>query len=235
MPKTISRVVATDARRWNLRTFGRNPPPYVGSYRCCVLLLVLLFALPLHAAQLKINFLPRFNGSPLIFDALTKRIAGAATISVTRLDFLLSNVALRRADGTWIGQGNWFGFVNARDGKTTVALSGIPAATYDRIRFQIGLDPAVNHADAAQWPAGHALNPDVNGLYWGWSREYVFLALEGQWRNDGAPAIDVRGYSYHLATDRARMIVELPAELALDSDCELEIAVDVAGMFSTPH
>src|SRR5262249_42222600 len=152
-------------------------------------------------------------------------------ISVTRLDFLLSNFALRRSDGTWIGQRNWFGFVNAREGKTEVALPGIPAATYDRIRFQIGLEPSINHADAAQWPATHALNPDVNGLYWGWSREYVFLALEGQWRT----AAGLRGYSYHLATDRARMIVELPVELELDADWNLQIAVDVAGIFSTPR
>jgi cytochrome c peroxidase len=196
-----------------------------------ILLLPLLLATGADAADLRVDFVPQFNGTPLIFDSLTNQTAAGQMISVTRLDFLLSDIALRRADGTWIEQKNWFAFIGARDGKTNFTLENIPAGNYDHVRFQVGLRPETNHGDAAQWPAGHPLNPEVNGLYWGWSKEYVFLALEGGWQNGGEKS----GFSYHLATDRELMTVELPVALDLNSARELQIALDVGKIFSAPN
>ena len=183
------------------------------------------------AADLRVDFEPQFNGAPLIFDAPANQTAGGQTISVTRLDFLLSDIALRRADGNWIEQKDWFGYIGMRDGKTNFTLENIPTGNYDRVRFHIGLEPAINHGDAAQWPAKHPLNPEVNGLYWGWSREYVFLALEGGWQNGGEQS----GFSYHLATDRELMTVELPVTLDLNTGRELQMAFDVGKVFSAPN
>jgi cytochrome c peroxidase len=196
-----------------------------------ILLLPLLLASGAGAADLRVDFAPQFNGAPLAFDALTNQIASGQKISITRLDFLASEIALRRADGIWIGQTNWFAFINARDGKTNFILENIPAANYDAIRFQIGLSPEINHGNAARWPANHPLNPDVNNLYWGWSREYVFLALEGGWRNGGKQS----GFSYHLATDRELMTVELPLQLNLNSDREIQLALNADKIFSSPN
>jgi len=133
-------------------------------------LVPLLLAAGAGAADLRVDFSMQFNGAPLTFDCLTNQTAGGQTISVTRLDFLASDFAMRRADGTWIGQKDWFGYISARDGRTNFTLENIPAGNYDRVRFHIGLEPEINHGDTAQWPAGHPLNPDVNRLYWGWSR-----------------------------------------------------------------
>jgi cytochrome c peroxidase len=195
------------------------------------LLFPLLLAAEAGAADLRVDFVPQFNGIPLVFDALTNQTAGGQTISVTRLDFLVSDFALRRLDGTWIGKKDWFGYIGEREGRTNFTLENIPVGSYDRVRFHIGLEPAINHGDAAQWPAGHPLNPDVNHLYWGWSKEYVFLALEGGWQNGGAQS----GFSYHLATDRELMTVELPVALDLNSGRELQVALDVGKIFSAPN
>ena len=195
------------------------------------LLTLLLPANMAAAADLRVDFLPQFNGKPLVFDSPANQTTGGRKISVTRLDFLLSDIALRRADGIWIEQKDWSGYIGARDGKTNFTLENIPAGNYDHIRFHIGLEPEINHGDAAQWPAGHPLNPEVNGLYWGWSKEYVFLALEGGWENGGKQS----GFSYHLATDRQLMTVELPVALDLNSGRELKIALDVGKIFSAPN
>ena len=194
-------------------------------------LLPLLLATGAGAADLRVAFVPRFNGTPLTFDALTYQTAAGQKISVTRLDFLASEIALRRADGVWIGQKNWFAYFSARDGKTNFTLENIPAGNYDRVRFRIGLEPAVNHGDAAQWPAGHPLNPDVNHLYWGWSRQYVFLALEGGWQNGGSES----GFSYHLATDRGLMTVDLPVALAMNSSRAVQVGLEIGKIFSAPN
>jgi cytochrome c peroxidase len=183
------------------------------------------------AVDLRVDFVPRFNHAPLVFDALQNQTAAGQKISVTRLDFLASDIALRRADGIWIQQKKWFACISAREGRTNFILENIPARYYDRVRFHIGLEPEINHGNAAQWPAGHPLNPDVDGLYWGWSHEYIFLALEGGWQN-GAK---LGGFSYHLATDRELMTIELPVALDLNSSRELQVALDVDGIFSRPN
>jgi cytochrome c peroxidase len=196
-----------------------------------VLFIATAITLSTAAADLRMNFIPQINGAPLTFDALKYQITAGQTISVSRLDFLASQIALRRADGVWIGQTNWFAFISARDGKTNFTLENIPAGNYDRVRFQIGLSPQINHGEAAQWPANHPLNPDVNRLYWGWSREYVFLALEGGWQNGRSES----GFSFHLATDRELMTIELPVALDLNSSREIQIALDAGKIFSGPN
>jgi hypothetical protein len=183
-----------------------------------ILLLPLLLATGAGATDLRVQFIPQFNGVPLVFDALTNQTVSGQKISVTRLDFLLSDIALRRADGTWVEQKKWFADISARNEKNSFTLGKIPAGNYDRMRFHIGLEPEINHGNAAQWPPGHPLNPDVNGLYWGWSREYVFLALEGGWQNGDKQS----GFSYHIATDRELMTVELPVALDLNSGREIQ-------------
>ena len=110
-------------------------------------------------------------------------------------------------------------------------MASLPAGRYSAVRFLVGLTPAVNRADPAQYPPGHPLNPDVNGLHWGWAGGYVFLALEGAWR-DGAT---VRGYSFHIANDPQLMTVELPLNLELGSNQSLRLALDVDKIFTVRH
>jgi cytochrome c peroxidase len=179
-------------------------------------------------ASLEVSIVPRFNQAPLVFDALTNQTGAGQKISVTRLDFILSEIALHRAGGTWVAQTNEFAYISGRDGRTSFMLNRVPAGNFDRIRFQIGLPPMINHADSAQWPAGHPLNPNVNRLYWGWSREYVFFAFEGAWQNGGRQS----GFSYHLATDRQLMTVELPVQLNMNADRTLQVALDVDKLLS---
>jgi hypothetical protein len=184
------------------------------------------------AADLQVEVLPLFNGAPLIFDSITNVTAAGQVISVTRLDFLLSDFALRRSDGTWIGQTNWFAYVNAREGRTRFPLNGILAAHYNRVRFHVGLAPDINHKDPANYSAAHPLNPDVNGLHWGWMGGYVFLAFEGRRLTpDGKRS----GYSYHLATDRQLMTVELPVALDVSSGCGLQVLLNVDKIFAGPN
>jgi cytochrome c peroxidase len=196
-----------------------------------ILLFATAIAFSTAASDLRVDFAPQFNGAPLAFDALKNLTAAGQKISVTRLDFLLSEISLRRDDGTWIVQKNYFALINARDGKTNFFLENIPPGNYNAIRFQIGLPPEINHGDAAQWPANHPLNPDVNHLYWGWSREYVFLALEGGWRNGGGES----GFSFHLATDHELLTVELAVTLDLNSSREIQIGLDAGKIFSAPN
>jgi cytochrome c peroxidase len=188
---------------------------------------------------------PRFDGQAMAFDLLGHRAASGHLISVTRLDFLLSNVALHRTDGVWLGLTNWYAYLSLREGRKRFDLETVPRGDYDYVRFQIGVMPEVNHRDPAEYPAGHPLNPEVNGLHWGGMGGYVFLALEGHWKDIGQrhaneprvtinPALD-RGYSFHLANDPQLMTVELPLALHLSEDRELRLALHVDKLLAQPN
>jgi cytochrome c peroxidase len=196
--------------------------------------------------RLAVEIAPRFAGAPLAFDVVTHVTALGQQISVTRLDFLLSNIAVRRADGGWLGLTNWFAYLSLREGRTGFELNNLPAGGYDRLRFQVGVPQALNHADPAQFGPSHPLNPNVNGLHWNWQGGYVFFALEGLWRNtlpdsttnspfDIRPSSLANGYSYHVASDRLLMTVELPVTLELSADRELRLALNVDRIFAATH
>ncbi|MFO1490791.1 MAG: MbnP family protein [Kiritimatiellia bacterium] len=100
-------------------------------------------------------------------------------MSVARLDFLLSDIALRSPDGGWIGALDRQEYISLREGRDRLRLDGLPTGRFDRVRFSIGLPDELNNADPDRFPPGHPLNPNVNGLHWSWLGGYVFLALRG--------------------------------------------------------
>ena len=143
---------------------------------------------------------------------------GAAEI--TRLDWLVSALALQRKDGSWTEGREWFGYLSKVDGRLAVEADGVSVEDFRAIRFRVGVDAAVDQGDPARWPAEHALNPLVNHLHWGWQGGYVFLALEG--RAAG------RVFSYHLAGASEPMVVELPVEFRGGGPVTIRIALDAA-------
>jgi cytochrome c peroxidase len=190
------------------------------------------------ASVLEMEIQPRFGGEMLAFDKLTLVGAEGQLLSVTRLDFLVSKVALRETGGSWLSLTDSEGYISGREGKTRFELKGVPSGQYDAIRFQVGLDPELNKADPAKYPPSHALNPQVNGLHWGWQSGYVFLALEGRWTeasksNTQNPKAE-GGYSFHLANEPQLMRVELPVrlDLAPGSRQTVRLGLDVKKVLS---
>lgn len=190
-----------------------------------MLIALLLQPLMGSAASLRVDLAPVFEGAPLAFDSLRFETGEGQAVSVTRLDFLLSGVALRRADGTWLGLRDWQAFLGLRSGRSSFTLRGLPEGGYTAMRLRVGLPPELNRSDPSKYPPGHPLHPSVNGLHWGWQGGYVFFALEGGWRmGDGG----LGGYSFHLATDERLTTVELPMALDLRRDTVLGLELDVA-------
>jgi cytochrome c peroxidase len=109
---------------------------------------------------------------------------------------------------------------------------GIPAEKFTAIRFDVGVPPAINKADPAQWAPGHVLHPDVCGLHWGWLGGYIYMALEG---HTGAGE-QTSGFSYHLANDANVAHVELPVDLQGGGPLTIRLELDaqklLAGVLS---
>lgn len=179
--------------------------------------------LPLSAAgqDLQIEVVPTVSGRALRLD---EPLAPMGTVQVTRIDCLLSGLALQKEDGSWLESKDWFAFLSVAGGRMTAKVSGMPAGEFKGIRFRIGLDEATNKSDPNQYAASHALNPQVNGLHWGWQGGYIFMALEGRFQKDGKES----GFSYHLANAPQLMTVELPVAFRGGRPLTLALELDVA-------
>ena len=190
---------------------------------------LLLLAAPLAAAELTLEIEPRWDGKKMTVPAGAVVTTSGQTVSVTRLAALLSEVMLIRSDGGAVRLDGQYGFIDAESGRIAVTLRSVPEGDYAGLEFSLGVPAEVNHGDPGKWPAGHALNPLVNGLHWGWQGGYVFLALEGKWRSgESENGEGERGFSCHLATDERRMAVRFAAHYRVEGATTIALALDLA-------
>lgn len=151
-----------------------------------------------------------FRDKPLEFHKANLTVVDGTELEITRLEYLISNVRLQRADGTWISFPDQYFHINAGEAQETMTIAGLDANdSFRAMTFTVGLDEKTNHGDPAKWPAGHALNPLENNLNWDWKGGYVFLAVEGRIHpvNPQRPA-----FLYHVGSDKNRIDVECSLE-----------------------
>jgi len=193
--------------------------------RVLLILIVALLAGPLGGAELTLRIEPRWQNGALVVPSGPLLTSEGQTVRVTRLAAIVSEIRLQRRTGGTVRLEGQFGAIDAETGRLDIALQGVPDGDYVGLELQLGVPSEINHGDPGRWPAGHALNPLVNGLHWSWQGGYVFLALEGRWQE---PVGEERGFLYHLGTDARRMTVRFDADFRVESATLITLAVDVA-------
>jgi cytochrome c peroxidase len=202
--------------------------------KCGILVICLQLILALGragAATLQIQISPQFSGEDLQPASLRYQTSAGETFSVTRASYLVSDFELQRNDGSWLAFSNSVFWLDLGQNRDSFRLENVPSGEFTTIRFLVGLNTRLNHANPAVFPANHPLNPDVNGLYWGWQGGYVFLALEGLWRNSAG---ELDGWAYHLARDTNAVRVTLVAPLKITNETKLELDFDLASALNAP-
>jgi cytochrome c peroxidase len=206
----------------------------VGLHRALISGLVLALNLaPGSAADLTISVAPRWRGAEIAVPSTPLANDAGQLLRFTRVALLVSEVALLRADGGTVRLEGQFGFVDVGSGRKEFTVRGVPAGAFVGLEFRVGLPAAANLGDPGRWPAGHALNPVLNGLHWSWQGGYVFAALEGRYRAatvaaGGTRDAAERGFSFHLATQECLMAVGFRADWRISGDTTVELALDLA-------
>ena len=175
------------------------------------------------------------EGTPFRLGAIEFRTQVGESYSVTRASYLLSGFALRHESGTWHELGGAVAWMDADKNRTEARLGEVPPGSYTAIRFAVGLDPATNALDPVGIPAGHPLDPNLNGLHWRWQGSYIFLAFEGYWKRSGES--QVSGFAYHLGDDANRVEVVLDANLDVPAGApvQLRLGFDLAKILQGPR
>ena len=184
------------------------------------------------AATLEIQITPKVSGAPIQPASLRYHTSSGETFSITRVSYLVSDFALQRNDGSWLALSNSVAWLDYEQNRDTVRLPEIPPGEFRSVRFTVGLDTNLNHAEVAKFPAAHPLNPNLNGLHWSWQGGYIFLALEGLWRNPGG---EMDGWAYHLARDTNAVSITLAAPLIVTNETKLELDLDLANLLNAPR
>ena len=177
------------------------------------------------ANKLRLELEPQWQGRPLTPGNNVSMGDGKEVLAISRVDGLLSELALQREDGTWLESGKWQVFFSLEKGRLSGLADGLPAERFQAVRFRVGLSERTDQADPATWPADHPLHPDVCGLHWGWQGGYVFLAIEGHAGKES-------GFSYHLARATEPMWVELPVKFSGATPNTIRLTFDVAGVLA---
>jgi cytochrome c peroxidase len=182
-------------------------------------------------ATLQVQITPKVSGDNLQAASLRYRTSAGETFSITRVSYLVSGFELQRTDGSWLEFSNSVAWLDDDQNRDSIRLDNIPPGEFRSLRFLVGLNTNLNHADAAKFPAQHPLNPNLNGLHWSWQGGFIFLALEGLWRN---VAGELDGWAYHLARDTNAVRITLAAPLAITNETKIELNFDLATVLNAP-
>ncbi|MBX7245035.1 MAG: hypothetical protein K1X53_06030 [Candidatus Sumerlaeaceae bacterium] len=151
-------------------------------------------------------------------------------VELSRLEYLISNVRLVRADGSSVTLVDQYFHLNPLEEKSSLNLEKVPDGTWHELVFDVGVSKETNHLDPARWPANHALNPLECNLHWSWQGGYVFMAIEGSVPPDKGVR---QTFLYHVGTDSnlANICVGLPADTPL---AQTEIIFHVDRIWNGP-
>ncbi|MFT5110115.1 MAG: cytochrome c peroxidase, partial [Pseudoalteromonas tetraodonis] len=166
------------------------------------------FASEADAKEALVHIEHSYGGEPLRPDSLRYKNNAGETLSITRLSYLLSGFEIQTSDGVWHRLPEQYAWLDASKRRNRFTLAGIPDAGATALRFHVGADPKSNATDPKNLPADHPLNPNLNGLHWSWQGGYIFLAIEGHFRTQGAGET-LSGYSYHFANDPNRTAITI--------------------------
>lgn len=112
---------------------------------------------------------------PLVFTTETYTNANGDDYTITMFKYYISNVKLKRANGSYYSVPESYFLIDAGSSEDAViTLSDVPTGTYKGMTYTIGVD-STRCVSGSQTGA---LDP-ANGMFWSWNSGYIFLKLEG--------------------------------------------------------
>lgn len=127
----------------------------------------------------------------LKLDSTVHDLGNSQSIMITKFNYYISNVKVRKADGSLFAEEESYHLVTAdKLSSSHFHLEDVPAGTYTSISFLIGVDSARN-VDGAQTGA---LDP-ANNMFWTWKTGYIMAKIEGFSPQSGAPD---QSLTYHI-------------------------------------
>lgn len=149
---------------------------------------------PTEKGTLKIEFAHKAGTQALILGTGIYTNAAGDTLTFKKFDYYLSNIQLKKADGSVYAvpkDSCYYLVKSSKAASQIIDLSNIPAGEYTSMSFIPGVDSAKNMAPAAEHVG--VLDPS-NGMYWTWNTGHIFMKIEGD-----SPQAAGGKFTYHIA------------------------------------
>ena len=177
--------------------------------------------------NVQLSFANEFGGQPLQLNTLYTTLLNDQ-LTLTTFNYYVSNIKLKKADGTIWTQEESYHLYKADDqsnGQFTINLQEVPQGQYTELTFSIGVDPLRNSSGAQEG----VLDP-LNGMFWTWKTGYMFVKSEGFYYQNNKKQ---GAWVYHTGDDASYQTVTLSLNnVALNaSDNRIALKADVQKMF----
>lgn len=133
--------------------------------------------------------------SDIPYTSLTPKYinANSDTFSVSTLKYYISNVKLKKPNGSYHVVPESYFLINAADTINTckLVLKDVPFENYIAMEFIVGVDSTRNCSGAQSG----ALDP-LNDMFWSWNQGYIFFKFEGY--TSSAPHWGTPNLTYHI-------------------------------------
>ncbi|GGC13036.1 MbnP family protein [Dyadobacter sediminis] len=115
----------------------------------------------------------------------TYQNAAGENFTVSRLNYYISNIKLKNADGTTFTvpqDSSYFLIRESVAESQQIRISNVPSGEYTGVEFMIGIDSTKSVSDPSQRKGvlDTGTGPtNEEGMYWNWNPGYIFLLMEG--------------------------------------------------------
>ncbi len=123
----------------------------------------------------------RVGAQKMALGGTTYKNGSGEEFTVTTFNYFISNITLRKKDGTKVDFPNQYFLVRQADPTTwEQKLTDVPSADYDEISFTIGVDSTKSVSDiSARTGVLDPTSYGSDGMYWSWNSGYIFVKMEG--------------------------------------------------------
>ena len=141
-------------------------------------------------ASLTVSFSALVNGKALVPINRYYQVSKQEAYTVTKLNYYISNVRLKRSDGSYFTEPESYHLIKHVDSLTKFTIKDVPPAEYVGIDYLIGVDSLRNVSGIQSG----ALDP-ANLMFWDWNTGYIFFKLEGRY---GSVTVEDAEYAIHV-------------------------------------
>jgi hypothetical protein len=147
-----------------------------------------------------IEFENRVAAQTLVLNDTKYTNSSGEDFTITTLNYFISNVALKKTDGTVVKMPDQYFLVRQADKSTLMpVLKDVPAADYTEMTFTIGVD-SVKSISSVEQRTGvlDVASYGTDNMYWSWNSGYIFFKMEGISSVAPTNTGGIKKYQYHV-------------------------------------
>ena len=193
-----------------------------------------------------IEFENRVAAQTLVLNDTKYTNSSGEDFTITTLNYFISNVALKKTDGTVVKMPDQYFLVRQADKSTLMpVLKDVPAADYTEMTFTIGVD-SVKSISSVEQRTGvlDVASYGTDNMYWSWNSGYIFFKMEGISSVAPTNTGGLKKYQYHVggfggrtaatANNLRKVTLSLPsvASVRKSKSPTIHLIADISKVFS---